>query len=436
MTPRKDGDSTGGTSEQDATPHFVATPLHSRDTAFIGASGSLTRRVTRSMTKIQSDSTINSTPGSATRLQERLRGASSKSGSHIRYSNLEESRTIAYNDGNQDDGAIDEDGDDEEPAIIVARHPTTRSSLARGRYSQRTQGNASSRYPTRRKAAKAPTRDSTPSDALSAAAGDRDRPRKRRKLDAAPRSLSVRRSPRLAKPLMDFHKFPCLPIELQMMVWEAAIIPRIIYLRNKFTLAPTPLLGVQNKIPTWFMACRLSLKVALQKYQNKFPLTTQSDLTIRQPINPEVDIVLFEPCCNGCRARSCAGRNFEVGDRASIRTLAVQTESPFLMPNAQPCWMTIADAWPSVDTIYLLKTAIKGDDRREKAMIRAEEGEHEGNLRKRFSEWKKGAGKDKPVQRIEFVTVTEKENNVPYPKDRYKSIHDRKTGLPEDIILG
>lgn len=448
MAPRKGGEDTEGVGDQGGNTSIVrdrtisrntapvlATPMRTQEIAFIEASGSLTRRMTRSMTKIQPNPTINSTPGGETRLQSVLRSAS-KIGTQVRSSNLEESRSITYNRGNRDEEAFDDDDEDEEANTIVARRPVAKPRLTKGIHSKGIQGHAPKRHSTRKKAGKATTRDSTPSDTITSAAGDGYRLRKRRKLDVTPSKLPLRRSARLAKPLTAFHKYPCLPIELQMMIWEAAITPRLVYLRNMFTLPPTPFPSVQNKTPPWFMTCKLSLKVALYHYRNMFPFNNRSRPVTRQPVNPEVDIVLFEPCCNGCRAKNCAGRQFGEEDLSFIRRLAVQIDSPFLMPTVQPCWVSITDTWPKVDTIYLMRTAIRGEDRREKVMIRIEEGQHENLLRKRFDEWKKGDGKDKPIQRIEFVTVVEKESDDTPPKDRYRSVLDRKTNCPEDIIIG
>ncbi|RYP68092.1 hypothetical protein DL771_006834 [Monosporascus sp. 5C6A] len=449
MNSSEDGDGRDGTGEkrpggtavlertasQSSAP-VLSTPKRPQDMHFIEGSGSLTRRVTRSMTKAQFDFTINSTPGNTTRFEDRLRNASSKSTLQAHSSNLEESHTITYDNVDEDEGVADDDNGGEDIAETVSRRSTSKSGLARGRSSRKRQGRSSARRSIGRKVGKTSTRDSTPSDAMTSATGDGDRPSKRRRIDPAPRNLPTRRSARLSKPLTAFHKYPELPPEIKMMIWEAAIEPRVVYFRNMFTQPPTPYPAVQNKAPLWFMACKMSLKIALLNYKNLFPLRDPTGKIARQPINVAVDIVLFEPCCIGCRAKNCANRNFDANDRASVRSLAVQTDSPYLMPTVQPCWSSIMDSWPNVETLYLLQHALKGENPRARAMIRMHEGLHEQRLRKRFDDWKKDAGKDKAVKRLEFVTMAEVESNVQHLKDRYRNAYSRKTGFPEDIIIG
>ncbi|RYO77143.1 hypothetical protein DL766_008405 [Monosporascus sp. MC13-8B] len=449
MNTSEDGDSRDGTGEQrpggtavlertasqNSAP-VLSTPKRPQDMHFIEGSGSLTQRVTRSMAKAQFDFTINSTPGSTTRFEERLRNAFSKSTPHAHSSSLEESRTITYENADEDEEVADDDNGGEDIAEAVSWRSTAKSGLARVRSSRKRRGRSSARRYIGRKVSKVSTRDSTPSDAMTSTTGDGDRPRKRRRVDLAPRNLPTRRSARLSKPLTVFHKYPELPPEIKMMIWEAAIEPRVVYFRNIFTQPPIPYPTVQNKAPLWFMACKMSLKIALQNYENLFPLRDPTGKVTRQPINVAVDIVLLEPCCNGCRAKNCASRNFDANDRASIRSLAVQTDSPYLMPTVQPCWSSIMDSWPNVETLYLLHLALKGENPRARAMIRMQEGLREQRLRKRFDDWKKDVGKDKALKRLEFVTMAEVESNVQHLKDRYKYTYCRKTGLPEDIIIG
>lgn len=463
MVPRQDGQGTDGAAEQGVdglvvrnrtisrnTAPVIATPMRSQETTFIEASGSLTRRMTRSMAKAQFNPALSSTPGSATsgsatRLQERLRSASTKSRTQATSSKLEDSRSIRVGGGNQDEEDADLHDDDvyEKALTFVTQRPPAEPQQAKGRRPKGKQGNASNRLGSRKKAGKATTRDSTPSDTVTSAADDRYRLRKKRKLDVTPSRMPLRRSARLAKPLTVFHKYPYLPTELQMLIWEAAMTPRLVYLRNDFTQPPPPPAYpvVHNRPPPWFMACQLSQRVSLHHYRNMFGSVPRNNFAVRRfrhrvNINLEMDIIVFEPCCNGCRAKNCASRQFTDQDRALIRQLAVQTDSPYLMPTVQPCWASITDTWPNVNTIYLMRTAIKGDNPREKAMIRIEEGEHENNLRKRFSDWKKGDGKEKAIQTIEFVTVVDKESDSIPLKDRYKSVQNRKTNISEDIIIG
>lgn len=453
MAPNRDGGGTGDVGEQggpesgfrdrnspQGSMPVLSTPKRSEKTPYVEGSGpltgssSLTRRITRSMTKAEPGTTFSVAARSSARLQERLRNsatATPTTRSSTRVSSLENAPSINYHGKGSQGNDV---GDEQSRATIVALRPTRPQPVGE-HHPQGLKRPASSRGMGRSKTAKESTRDSTPSDAISNGEGETERARKKRKLDAKPRKLPLRRSARLAKPLTSFHKFPELPPELQMMVWDAAINPRLVYLRNMLTHPIIPFPRIQNKVPSWFMTCKLSLKIALQNYQNIFPTPSRGGTVFRQPINLDTDIVLLEPCCNGCRSRYCASRNFALEDRAAVRRLAVQTDSPFLPPSAPPCWITISDIWPNVETIYLLRTAVKGDDIREKAMIRIEEGPHEENLRKDFVEWKKGPGLINTLKCIEFVAVVEKEN-VPLLKDRYKSVEERKTDLVDDVILG
>ena len=466
MAPRRDrggagagaGPSTGGTGRPDApdaapdtallgrtpsqstVPLALSTPKQSQATPYVDGSGSLTRRITRSMTYADQVAAVNSAAGSSTRLEERLRSSASSAGGRAsRRSNLEDAPSIRYETGDQRNVVRDESSRTVMVSLRPTRPPpvTQQYFLDMGRSTTNRPINSppTTRASARLKAMKGSTRDSTPSDAVSNDDGEADRPRKKRKLNLKPRKMPLRRSARLAKPLTTFHKYPDLPVELQMMIWEAAIEPRLVYFRNRFTHPQTLFPKVQNQMPTWFMTCKLSHKIAMQNYRSMFPIRNESSLVIRQPMNFEMDIVLLEPCCNGCRARNCAARTFASEDREAVRRIAVQTESPFLMPSAPPCWSSISEIWPNVDTIYLINTAIRGDDRREKAMVRVEDGPHEKALRKRFDHWKKEEGSTSTVQALEFVSVVEKENNIQREK-RYKSVVSRKTNLSEDIIIG
>ena len=40
------------------------------------------------------------------------------------------------------------------------------------------------------------------------------------------------------------------------------------------------------------------------------------------------------------------------------------------------------------------------------------------------------------VDKLEFVEVVQKEAVTMNPKDQYRSVVDRLTGFPEDVILG
>jgi hypothetical protein len=119
-----------------------------------------------------------------------------------------------------------------------------------------------------------------------------------------------------------------------------------------------------------------------------------------------------------------------------VRLLAIQTDSPHLAAYARPCWETISTSFPNVETLYLMKAAIKGELVREKALVRTEESDRQKELRDKFDEWKKGAGKGKPMDKLEFVVVVDKEPDSVKLRDRYKFVKERRTGLPEDIVLG
>ncbi|KAI0405216.1 hypothetical protein F4802DRAFT_188628 [Xylaria palmicola] len=287
------------------------------------------------------------------------------------------------------------------------------------------------------------------------ASGNESRIEKRKKTKSIKKTSFngvLRRSARLSRPLDEFQKYTDLPNELKLMIWEAAVEPRLIYICNRCsTLEHAHSFGIQNKTPPWFMTCRLSVYVAQRWYKKLFGHHDDSGWVVmrppairisplrapvqRQDVCPLVDIVIFEPCHNGCRGYFCA-QQYSREDRAQVRRLAVQIDSPRLLPSSEPGWVTISRSWPNVETLFMMKPAVKGLDSSDKAMIRIMEGDHELALRKQFEEWKKGAGQDQELNTLEFVRVVEQE---PMTKDigsRYRSVEDRKTGLAEDIILG
>ncbi|KAI1352072.1 hypothetical protein F5Y01DRAFT_98623 [Xylaria sp. FL0043] len=293
------------------------------------------------------------------------------------------------------------------------------------------------------------TREPSPSTALVVASNNKNksnnRIHKRRKAAVAKLSSAAgprRRSARLAKPLDIFHKFPELPPELRLMIWEAAIEPRLIYICNRSSvLEHAHNFGIQNKLPTWFMACGTSVHVAKHCYkklfaQNSMMVPPSLGNPLRaQDINPLVDIVIFEPCHNGCRGYYCA-QQYSWEDRAAVRRLAVQIDSPHLPTASEPGWVTISRSWQNVETLFMMKPAVRGLNQSDKAMIRIKEGDHEMSLRKLFETWKKGAGQNQNLKTLEFVRVVEQEPEIKNIQDRYRSIEDRKTGLVEDIVLG
>ncbi|KAI0599127.1 hypothetical protein F4775DRAFT_128219 [Biscogniauxia sp. FL1348] len=475
----------GARDEEMENAFLMATPQHKIASApFIEASGS-SRPMTRSMTRVHFDAILTTTPGTRTRLQDRLLNSSAKATVGDSTSILEDSRDVVYagevhdvgadldedvdldvdldvgldeNEDEDNDAMEDEDGDggdsydndeaeeeDSEMADDVLHNP--RAPSRGGRATRRHPEVGQLRMPRRSArigARKATTRDSTPSAALSTLPKDSERIRRRQKKEQirkGNKAAPVRRSPRLAKPLAEFQKYPQLPNEIKIMIWEAAINPRLMYICNRSSLLhASAQFGVQNKRPTWFMTCRLSVWVAKRHYRKMFalhnPMLPQLDFTLMQDVNPHLDIIIFEPCHGGCRGYYCASHQYHEADRSAVRYLAVQIDSPNLDPSADAGWITISKSWPNVETLYFMKPAIKGPDMREKALIRVKEGEHEAGLRRRFDDWKKEAGKDKKVLAIEFVKVVEREADTKDVQFRYKNVEDRKTGLPEDIILG
>lgn len=238
----------------------------------------------------------------------------------------------------------------------------------------------------------------------------------------------LRRSARLAKPLKEFQLYPELPAELRIIIWEQAACPRLIYLRNKNVLSFND--KVQNAQPTWFKTDQISEEVSSKKYKMMFGPHTG------QYVNLDMDIIILEPCCNGCRGYWCTKNMFSDADRSAVRFLAIQTDSPYLAPIARPCWETITASFPNVRELFLLKMGLKGDLAKEQALIEVADGTRESDLRKRFNEWKKGEGRSRPVTVLKFAVVVDKEPESISIEKRYRNVEDRKTGTPQDIILG
>ncbi|KAI0909041.1 hypothetical protein F4823DRAFT_456998 [Ustulina deusta] len=424
---------------------LMSTPQFGVPSNVLFGTADLSRPQTRSTTKSYFDNILVGSPSSQSQAQNRLRLATTRNGgSATTTSRLEEAQDVDYGpteaDGEenheQDLEAVEDQNEPSEPRNEESEengHPTI-GDLCVPRRSDRI------RAKTRA------TREPSPSTALAAAlSNNNNRIHKRRKKSVTKTSFvtgSLRRSARLAKPLDAFHKYPDLPPELKLMIWEAAVQPRLTYICNRSSiLGHAHSFGIQNKFPTWFMACRMSAYVATQCYQKLFG---QNGMTIHpsigiplrsQDINPLVDIVVFEPCHNGCRGYYCA-QQYRREDRAAVQKLAVQIDSPHLPPVSEPGWVTISRSWQNVETLFMMKPAVKGLDQSDKAMIRIKEGDHELALRKRFEAWKKGAGQDYKLKTLEFVRVVEQEPETKDIKDRYQSVEDRKTGLVEDIVLG
>ncbi|KAI1802916.1 hypothetical protein F4811DRAFT_364043 [Daldinia bambusicola] len=406
-------------------------------------SGLYTGPVTRSMTKAHLGHLVGAVPH-ATSFRDRLKNSSKRSVRNFNVSKLEESRDISYimNDRITNPDDITDDTDDmtgqvrdqalflEPPTLDTAStsHPLTGQLRISSRRSSRFEnGNAVVVEAT----------------ALSDTSRGKERKRistRRLKASKTAASRYVRRSPRFMKPLTEFPKYRDLPNELKIMIWEAAIEPRLVYIVNRYSLSHTePQFEVQNEQPSWFNACHLSRWVARLHYLKLFamysPVTSSFNPRTLQAVTG-YDIVIFEPCHGGCRGCYCARNQYDLPDRSMVRSLAIQAESPNLPPTTEPCWQTITRSWHNVETLYLMRTAVKGVDKRNKAMIRVKKNEHETALSKRFEEWKKGPGINAKVKRIEFVVVVEKEVAISNPRDRYESVEDRLTGQPEDIILG
>jgi len=287
-----------------------------------------------------------------------------------------------------------------------------------------------------------------------------------------------RRSARLAAkkmPLEVFHRYVDLPPELQWMIWEAVAVsePRLVYICNRLsTLGHASAFGVQNKLPLWFMTCRLSVYVAARAYKKLFaPSTLEEDnnnssnnnsnsnnsnsnsnnnnsnhnnrgalvnkCLTSQHVYPSVDIVVYEPCHGGCRAYYCA-RQYDQKDREQVRYLAVQIDSPCLSPMIAPGWETVSAAWPNVETLYMMRRALRGPHPEEKAMLRIAEGPRELTLRERFEVWKKQSplGKNSKLIQLEFVIVVRKEPGTTEIRFRYLPVTERSTGRIQDVILG
>lgn len=243
----------------------------------------------------------------------------------------------------------------------------------------------------------------------------------------------------MSKPITEFQKYVELPAELKIAIWESAIEPRVIYIRNRSASSYT--YEVQNKNPSsWFPACRISSEVARQAYRKMFALRapddSQLDVRTSQLVNPDIDIVVLEPCCTGCRGFHCARNQFTESDRSCVRFMAVQVDSPWLAPSAHPCWETLSASWENIETLYLMRDAIRNSSKEDKAVIRVQEDERERNLRKRFDEWKRGDGRARRLTSLEFVVVVNKAAGPTPLDDRYKDVQNRRTGLPDDIILG
>ncbi|KAI1776274.1 hypothetical protein F4818DRAFT_375500 [Hypoxylon cercidicola] len=397
--------------------------------------GSYAGPVTRSMTQsgLADSPEVVSIKHSSRTLTERLQGSLKKPMQRLKLSNLEEAKDLDFNNGNDGHRRKSIFGGDKDENGNKRMHqplPSPRVTDSHGNHPFTGQLRVLSRHPA------AADEYELASDG-SATTSARKRARMGKNVPAGP----LRRSPRFLKPLTEFHKYPDLPIELKLMIWEAAVDPRLVYICNRSSSSHNnhPF-GVQNRLPPWFTTDKASVRVALSLYKKRFNLIPTAFGTIGrrtlQDVNLDHDIVIFEPCHNGCRAHHCARHQYNEDDRAAVRFLAVQTDSAHLVLGAEPCWESVSRSWPNAETLYLMRVAVKGVDTRDKAMLRVAPNNYEIILQKRFEQWKKGAGADKTVEKLEFVVVVDKESSTTDPKALYQSVGDRKTGLPEDIILG
>ncbi|KAI0145186.1 hypothetical protein GGR57DRAFT_306226 [Xylariaceae sp. FL1272] len=396
---------------------------------------SSTRRITRSTSKDFFNGVLLATPSAL--LQDRLRSSTARGirGTDNTPSRLEDARDIpvqpttqaldlpAYQDNiDVEDDEADEDEDT--PELPQRARPTLGG--LRPRRSSRIRDKVPDQH-----------RAPSPSTILSVVRGKTSRVQKR-SIKVAPGTL--RRSPRLTKPLDKFHKYSDLPNELKIMIWEAAVEPRVVYINNRSSnQLQGQAFGVQNKRPMWFMTCRLSVWAAKKAYTKMFAISNtpyaNGVFVPTQDVSPSVDYVIFEPCHGGCRGYFCA-QTYSLGDRALVQNLVVQIDSFHLAPGSEPGWASISRTWTSVRTLYMMKQPIiKGLDQRDKALIRVKETDRDVGLRKAFDAWKKGPGQSSRIVRLEFIQVVEAEPDKPIT-ERYLGVTSRQTGSPGDIIHG
>jgi hypothetical protein len=371
----------------------------------------------------------------ATPLFSKLQAASGRPSTRASSSKLEDSRDIQnlredVDEGDENDKNDENDEQDEnDEADAVKQEATKNARELRAQHTSRPRSNKG-QFTSRRQSARIKARHGSQPTGVT--------PRKRASRAAITEPGTKwwpRRSARLAKPLTEFQKFPELPPELQMMIWERVPAPRLVYVRNRS--APNPTYTVQSSRPSWFMACSASCEVAEKSYQKMFALWRPDHRGPVQPVNPDIDIIALEPCGSGCRAHYCTRHQFSDEDRAAVRFLAVQTESEYLLQTARACWETISQSWPNVETLYLMRRPIIGNNSNEHILYRIKEGVREMYLRGAFDTWKKGAGKDKPMETLEFVAAESKQQVMLLGEGTLQAgLHNSKTGRPEDIIVG
>lgn len=452
LTPLRPGQVNKSPEEMETESNVLMFTPHSGGSSSVSfGTPALSQNLTRSTEKEYFSSILVGDPSSRSQAQDRLRLATVMGDARaMNSSRLEDARDIDYEfieEDAEEDGEENSEENFEENAEGDGGEEDPRDGESEESNHPTVGGLRMPRRSDRIRAKNRATRELSPSStALSAVTKvNGHRVQKRQKKSTGKTNLgtgTLRRSSRLAKPLDIFHKYPELPAELKLMIWEAAVQPRLTYICNRSSiLGHSRKFGIQNKFPSWFMACRLSVWVATRCYKKLFGQDGSSqhfswDLPLRpQAINTKVDIVVFEPCHNGCRGYYCA-QQYSPEDRAAVQRLAVQIDSQHLPLGSEPGWVTISRSWPNVETLFMMKPAVKGLDQSDKAMIRIKEGDHELALRKQFETWKKGPGQNHKLTTLDFVRVVEQEPGTKKIQDRYESIEDRKTGSVEDIVLG
>lgn len=168
------------------------------------------------------------------------------------------------------------------------------------------------------------------------------------------------------------------------------------------------------------------------------------DLTNQQLVNPDFDVVILEPCCNGCRAYHCVRRQFCLTDRTNVKFLAVQSDPINLPATTRHCWVSISTSFIFVEKLYLIANfdSMPRNSKKRRALIRVKEGLHEQYLRQAFELWKTipfmdGGGQTSHIEDIVFVAMVELKRPGPEQKhgEQYDFVKNRMGG-PHDIVVG
>ncbi|TLS27080.1 hypothetical protein PpBr36_04578 [Pyricularia pennisetigena] len=141
------------------------------------------------------------------------------------------------------------------------------------------------------------------------------------------------------------------------------------------------------------------------------------DISEQQAVNPEIDIIYIEPCCDGCRGQHCISRQFLSVDRNAVRFLIVKDEPlwPPTRGGIPPCWQTLTSVFPNVEIMYIdinnqgpPKSTI-GKTKQRRVMVRVKETALPRIMihLSRFAAWKKDAGQNIKLAKVEFVAVYE-----------------------------